>query len=72
MDPPHVDLPAIVRILRRGQRRRQGQYDLYDNKPAHSKATIGDSSFCLASSSVWNSIQNDVNSAHHHHQLNFV
>ena len=30
------------------------------NTPAHSKATLGDRSFSFASSSVWNSIQNDV------------
>ena len=30
------------------------------NRPAHSKATLGDRSFSSASSSVWNSIQNDV------------
>ena len=30
------------------------------NRPAHSKATLGDHSFSLASSSVWNSIPNNV------------
>ena len=30
------------------------------NRPAHSKATLGDHSFSFASSSVWNSIPNDV------------
>ena len=30
------------------------------NKPAHSKATLGDRSLSFASSSVWNSIPNDV------------
>ena len=30
------------------------------NGPAHSKATLGDRSFSFASSSVWNSIPNDV------------
>ena len=30
------------------------------NRPAHSKATLGDRSFSFASSSVWNSIPNDV------------
>ena len=30
------------------------------NRPAHSKATLGDRSFSLASSSDWNSIPNDV------------
>ena len=30
------------------------------NRPAHSKATLGDRSFSSASSSVWNSIPNDV------------
>ena len=30
------------------------------NRPAHSKATLGDCSFHFASSSVWNSIPNDV------------
>ena len=29
------------------------------NRPAHSKATLGDCSFSFASSSVWNSIPND-------------
>ena len=33
------------------------------NRPAHSKATLGDRSFSFASSSVWNSISNDVRSA---------
>ena len=33
------------------------------NTPAHSKATIGDCSFSLAYSSVWNSIPNDVSRA---------
>ena len=33
------------------------------NRPAHSKATLGDRSFSFASSSVWNSIQNDVRCA---------
>ena len=33
------------------------------NRPAHSKATLGDRSFSFASSSVWNSIPNDVRSA---------
>ena len=32
-------------------------------RPAHSKATLGDRSFSFASSSVWNSIPNDVRSA---------
>ena len=30
------------------------------NRPAHSKATLGDRSFSFASSFVWNSIPNDV------------
>ena len=30
------------------------------NRPAHSKATLGDHSFSFASSSVWNSISNDA------------
>ena len=30
------------------------------NRPAHSRATLGDRSFSFASSSVWNSIPNDV------------
>ena len=30
------------------------------NRPAHSKATLGDRSFSFASSSVWNCIPNDV------------
>ena len=33
------------------------------NRPAHSMATLGDSSFSFASSSVWNSIPNDVRCA---------
>ena len=33
------------------------------NGPAHSKATLGDHSFSFASSSVWNSIPNDVRCA---------
>ena len=33
------------------------------NRPAHSKATFGDRSFSFASSSVWNSIPNDVRCA---------
>ena len=33
------------------------------NRPAHSKATLGDCSFSFASSSVWNSIPNDVKCA---------
>ena len=33
------------------------------NRPAHSKATHGDRSFSFASSSVWNSIPNDVRCA---------
>ena len=33
------------------------------NRPAHSKATLGDRSFSFASSTVWNSIPNDVRCA---------
>ena len=33
------------------------------NRPAHSKATLGDRSFSFASSSLWNSIPNDVRCA---------
>ena len=33
------------------------------SRPAHSKATLGDRSFSFASSSVWNSIPNDVRCA---------
>ena len=33
------------------------------NRPVHSKATLGDHSFSFASSSVWNSIPNDVRCA---------
>ena len=33
------------------------------NRPAHSKATLGDCSFSFASSSVWKSIPNDVRCA---------
>ena len=42
------------------------------NRPAHSKATLGDCSFSFASSSVWNSIPNDVRCAHHCHILSLV
>ena len=38
------------------------------NRPAHSKATLGDRSFSFASSYVWNSIPNDVRC----HHLSFV
>ena len=34
------------------------------NRPAHSKATLGDRSFSFASSSVWKSIPNDVRCHH--------
>ena len=33
------------------------------NRPAHSKATLGDPSFSFVSSSVWNSIPNDIRCA---------
>ena len=33
------------------------------NRPAHSKATLGDRSYSFTSSSVWNSIPNDVRCA---------
>ena len=33
------------------------------NRPAHSKAALGDHPFSFASSSVWNTIQNDVRCA---------
>ena len=33
------------------------------NRPAHSKATLGDRTFSFVSSSVWNSIPNDVRCA---------
>ena len=33
------------------------------NRPAHSKATFGDCSFCFVSTSVWNSIPNDARCA---------
>ena len=33
------------------------------NRPAHSKATLGDRSFSFASSSVWDSVPNDVRCA---------
>ena len=43
---------------------RNTRFSLYTipllNRPAHSKATLGDRSFSFASSSVWYSIQNDV------------
>ena len=42
------------------------------NRPAHSKATLGDRSFSFASSSVWNSIPNDVRYAHHCHHSSLV
>ena len=35
------------------------------NRPAHSKATLGDLSFSFASSSVWSSTPNDVRCAQH-------
>ena len=42
------------------------------NRPAHSKATLGDRSFSFASSSVWNSIPNDVRCAPSSHHLSLV
>ena len=43
---------------------RSGSYTMpLLNRPAHSKATLGDRSFYLASSSVWNSIPNDFRCA---------
>ena len=33
------------------------------NRPAHSKVSLGDRSFSFASSSVWNSIPNDIRCA---------
>ena len=43
---------------------RSGSYTMpLLNRPAHSKATLGDRSFSFASSSVWNSIPNDVRCA---------
>ena len=40
------------------------------NRPEHSKATLGDRSFSFASSSVWNSIPNDVRCAPSQSSLN--
>ena len=42
------------------------------NRPAHSEATHGDRSLSFASSSVRNSIPNDVRCAHHCHHLSLV
>ena len=42
------------------------------NRPAHSKATLGDHLFSFVSSSVWNSIPTDVRCPHHCHHLNLV
>ena len=42
------------------------------NRPAHSKATLGDSSFSFAFSSVWRSIPNDVRCAPSRHHLSFI
>ena len=42
------------------------------NRPAYSKATLGDRSFSFASSSVWNYIPNDDRCAHHCHHLSLV
>ena len=42
------------------------------NRPAHSKATLGDRSFSFASSSVWNSIQMMSGVPHHCHHLSLV
>ena len=42
------------------------------NGHAHSKAILCDRSFPFASSSIWNSIPNDVRCAHHCHHLNLV
>ena len=47
--------PSHIRISR------SSSYTMpYLNCPAHSRTTIGDHSFLFASSSVWNSIPNDV------------
>ena len=42
------------------------------NRPAHSKATLVNRLFPFASSSVWNSILNDVRCVHHCHNLILV
>ena len=42
------------------------------NGHAHRKATLGDRSFSFASSSVWNSIPNDVGAPHHCHHISLV
>ena len=39
------------------------QQQQQQQQPAHSRATLGDRSFSFASSSVWNSIPNDVRCA---------
>ena len=50
--------PSHTRITR------SGSYTMpLLNRPAHSKASLGDRSFSFASSSVWNSIPNDVRCA---------
>ena len=41
------------------------------NRPAHSKATLGDRSFSFASSSEWNSIPFYVGCGHHFHNISF-
>ena len=51
-------MPSLTRISR------SSSYTMpLLNRPAHSKATLGDRSFSFASSSVWNSIPNDVRCA---------
>ena len=42
------------------------------NRPAHSKATLGDRSFSFASSSVWNSTKMMSGVPHHCHHLSLV
>ena len=58
--------PSYVAIMlhRKPSHTRSSSYTMpLLNRPAHSKATLGDPSFSFASSSVWNSILNDVRCA---------
>ena len=56
--------PLHTRITRNTRNTRSSSYTMpLLNRPAHSRATLGDRSFSFASSSVWNSIPNDVRCA---------
>ena len=51
-------------LLKRPSHTRSSSYTMpLPNRPAHSKETLGDHWFSFASSSVWNSIPNDVRCA---------